>query len=525
MRGDAPGRRGAKANVPVGPPFTRILTGDELGLIRVADVPFGPNWEGASVVARWGTPDRSNAVVVMTVSAAGPGNIALLAVARPTGKVDLLSTETGAVVATLPPPPPASAATAASGGGHHSGVRAVPPPRVCAMAFVARPVGGAPSSSGSAAWAGALVTCASSGVVRVHAPSPDAAAGAAAGSLPSAWVEQRSFQACASVSAMAVDSTGRYIAVGGDACNVQVWDLDSSLPVWKAKGGKPNMVGLVDLVHVTALAFLLPAAVGKEDEEAGEGDEAAAAASNTRPAASGGEGAGEGAEGEVPRLRILAGTVKHKLWLYDTGVGKRPQLELAWGEARVTALAAQGPGRVWLANGSGTIEALDVGARSTGHGLRGPGGSIRALCAQAGGEPGAPSLLASAGLDRFVRVHDTSSRRSLLKLYMKQQLTGVMFAPVPDSVAAAAVAAARGGDAAGGAMAVAGVAEVRAEEEAEEDEEEAAAAAGGGDDGGGKKNKGGAAEGGGGGGKARKAGAGGGGAKDGPSNKKAKKAA
>jgi hypothetical protein len=238
----------------------------------------------------------------------------------------------------------------------------------------------------------------------------------------------------------------------------------------------------------------------------------------------------------------------------------------------LSCFPAQGPGRVWLANGSGTIEALDVSARSTGHGLRGPGGSIRSLCAHAGGEPGgvkrartctractrarthrphdrvrmsadanahapiltrhstfpthvphagAPALLASAGLDRFVRVHDTSSRRSLLKLYMKQQLTGVVFAPVPDSVAEAAAAVAEGdaaGDAAGGAMAAAGVAEVRGDEEEDEededDEDEAEAA----DEGGSKKKRGAA-----GGGKARKAG-GGGGATGGPSNKRAKKA-
>lgn len=36
MRGDGPGRRGAARDEPQGPPFTRILTGDELGLIRGA---------------------------------------------------------------------------------------------------------------------------------------------------------------------------------------------------------------------------------------------------------------------------------------------------------------------------------------------------------------------------------------------------------------------------------------------------------------------------------------------------------
>lgn len=38
----------------------------------------------------------------------------------------------------------------------------------------------------------------------------------------------------------AVDSSGRYIAVGGEGCHVQVWSLETQKAVFKAKGGKPN---------------------------------------------------------------------------------------------------------------------------------------------------------------------------------------------------------------------------------------------------------------------------------------------
>ncbi len=100
-----------------------------------------------------------------------------------------------------------------------------------------------------------------------------------------------------------------------------VWSLAHRKEVYRAKGGKPNRVGLVDLPHVTAVAFLPAAAAappgpaGAEPEEAGP-----------------------------PPLRLLAGTAKHKLWLYDLAAGKRPQLEVAWGETRVTALAPEPDG-------------------------------------------------------------------------------------------------------------------------------------------------------------------------------------
>ena len=46
-------------------------------------------------------------------------------------------------------------------------------------------------------------------------------------------------------------------------------------------------------------------------------------------------------------------------------------------------------------------------------------GSVRALALH----PGRP-ILASVGLDRFLRLHDTSTRALLAKVYLKQQLTG-----------------------------------------------------------------------------------------------------
>jgi hypothetical protein len=113
----------------------------------------------------------------------------------------------------------------------------------------------------------------------------------------------------------------------------QVWRLPESdcsgttpapQQVFKAKGAKPNAVGNVDLPHVTAVTFL--------------------------PDPSG--------------ALLLAGTVKHKLWLYDVRAGQRPQADVSWGSTRITCLTPQHDGsRVWVANGTGHMEALDMRAR------------------------------------------------------------------------------------------------------------------------------------------------------------------
>jgi ribosome biogenesis protein NSA1 len=75
--------------------------------------------------------------------------------------------------------------------------------------------------------------------------------------------------------------------------------------------------------------------------------------------------------------------------------------------------------------------------------LKGAAGSVRALALH----PSEP-LLASVGLDRFLRVHHTETRARLCSVYVKQQLTGVAWAPPPlPPPAAAGERAAAEGDA------------------------------------------------------------------------------
>ena len=124
--------------------------------------------------------------------------------------------------------------------------------------------------------------------------------------------------------------------------------------------------------------------------------------------------------------------------MYDTAASKRPQLNVEFGQSRITALAPEVDGnRIWVADATGQIEVYDVRAGRFTGGIKGIAGSVRALAMHPDGK-----AIASVGLDRFLRVHDTSTRQSLGKVYLKTQLTGVGFCPTDASMAAKPAAAA-----------------------------------------------------------------------------------
>ena len=90
-----------------------------------------------------------------------------------------------------------------------------------------------------------------------------------------------------------------------------------------------------------------------------------------------------------------------------------------------------------MANAAGQVEVLDLRTGKMAGALKGAGASVRALALHAN-EP----VLASVGLDRFLRLHSTASRKQLAAVYLKQKLTGVSFcAPPAEPAAEEAVAA------------------------------------------------------------------------------------
>lgn len=140
---------------------------------------------------------------------------------------------------------------------------------------------------------------------------------------------------------------------------------------------------------------------------------------------------------------MLVGTHKHKIRLYDPVAGKRPQMDLSFGDTRITAIAPE-PGsdgnRCWVATGMGQLEVMDMRAGKFMGAIRGIAGSIRGMKVgklstisitgdDNDNDSGDRNVIVSVGLDRWLRVHDCSTRALLGKVYVKTQMNDVDFLP------------------------------------------------------------------------------------------------
>ncbi|KAA6423488.1 MAG: hypothetical protein FRX49_06548 [Trebouxia sp. A1-2] len=233
-----------------------------------------------------------------------------------------------------------------------------------------------------------LLSCSRGGLMRLHAMSQED------GSSQCSFREELSWQSMASVECMAVHArdTATHIALACNGSELGIWDLQKQQRSYHAKGNKPNRIGLVDKPWNTAAAFL------------------------------------PGSDGQ----KVVLGTAYHKLRLYDVK-SRRPALDIDFGEAKVTALAAQTNGmQVWAGSGMGKIECLDLRMNKLQGSLKGPGGAVKSLALH----PELP-IIASVGLDRFLRIHNLDSKALLCKLYLKQHLTAVAWGSMQHEAAEA----------------------------------------------------------------------------------------
>ena len=103
--------------------------------------------------------------------------------------------------------------------------------------------------------------------------------------------------------AVDISKAARLVALACNGSELSIWDLQQQQRSYQAKGNKPNRIGLVDKPWNTAVAFL------------------------------------PGSDGQ----KVVVGTAYHKLRLYDVK-SRRPALDLEFGEAKITALAAEDNG-------------------------------------------------------------------------------------------------------------------------------------------------------------------------------------
>lgn len=96
--------------------------------------------------------------------------------------------------------------------------------------------------------------------------------------------------------------------------------------------------------------------------------------------------------------------------------------------------------KVWAASGTGHMQLWVLKTNKLMDALKDAGGSVRTLALYPGPEP----WLASVGLDRFLRMHDASTKAAKGRVYLKQQLTSVVWLPVQQPAAPTAAAAGDG---------------------------------------------------------------------------------
>lgn len=234
-----------------------------------------------------------------------------------------------------------------------------------------------------------IVSLTRGGVLRVHARGEDAS---------DEWAQvSRAPTGLAECYCLDVGEDGETIraAVGAKGAELRLWDVLKGEESARLRGGRAHrQTGLMDPAWTSAVAFV---------------------------------------PGSACR-RVVAGTGHYKLRVYDLDHGRRPRLEVAWDEARVTAVAPTPDGAYcWVANGRGAVSRMDLRTGAVSVVLKGVAGSVRALSIH----PDLP-LVASVGLDRHLRVHNTASLVPVVKMYLKNQMSGVAWASVSGEEAAAA---------------------------------------------------------------------------------------
>lgn len=209
-----------------------------------------------------------------------------------------------------------------------------------------------------------LVTCVSSGLLRV-------------------WAEDGSSQAETEVGAdvFRMRQHARkvgLVATGGKENDLKLWDLENlEKPVFQAKNVRNDFLDLRVPVWVTDMDFMA-------DSE-----------------------------------KVIAITGHHQVRIYDPSCRqRRPVVDFEFDEYPLTCLSlTPRPEQVVVGNSHGRVALLDVRRKGMVHVFKGVAGSIRAVRCH----PTLP-LVASCGLDRFLRVHDLNTRLLQTKLYLKSRL-------------------------------------------------------------------------------------------------------
>ena len=126
--------------------------------------------------------------------------------------------------------------------------------------------------------------------------------------------------------------------------------------------------------------------------------------------------------------QLIEGTAHHAVRLYDVRAGKQPVMDASVGEHAVTSLAVGGDGlHFFAADVTGRVVNVDRRKAAVVSAYHGIGGSVRSIVLSAD-----DSQLATASLDRHLRLYDRHTRKMSRKVYLKQKLNVCLFSTQPD---------------------------------------------------------------------------------------------
>ncbi|XP_061638256.1 WD repeat-containing protein 74 [Phyllopteryx taeniolatus] len=123
--------------------------------------------------------------------------------------------------------------------------------------------------------------------------------------------------------------------------------------------------------------------------------------------------------------KVVTCTGFHQVHVYDPSTPqRRPVLEATFGEYPLTALSLPAAGgSVVVGNTHGQVAVLDLRKGLVRGCFKGLSGGVRSLQCHA-----AQPVVASCGLDRFLRIHSLEDRRLQHKVYLKSRLNCLLLA-------------------------------------------------------------------------------------------------
>ncbi|XP_010549427.1 PREDICTED: WD repeat-containing protein 74 isoform X2 [Tarenaya hassleriana] len=181
-----------------------------------------------------------------------------------------------------------------------------------------------------------------------------------------------------------VDGSENFALSGGKRVEVNIWDLDKCAKIWNAKSPAKDSLGIFTPTWFTSAAFL------SDDNH----------------------------------RKFVAGTNSHQVRVYDISAQRRPVLSFDFRETAIKSVAEDTDGNtIYVGNGSGDLASFDIRTgKMMGCFVGKCSGSIRSIVRHP-----LHHVIASCGLDRYVRVWDVKTRQLLSSVFLKQHLTGLVF--------------------------------------------------------------------------------------------------